>query len=76
MNDPCIFRHRKLKVVLASYVDDLLIKSDRATVDQVLKLVTDRFDCKPASFLTKGSPIDHLGMMFDLADDENVSLYA
>ena len=60
-----MFRHKKLDLVLASYVDDLLIRSkDRAAAEHVLKLVAERFNCKELepTFLGVGSPIDHLGM--------------
>ena len=68
-NDPCIFLHKKLGVTLCSYVDDLLIKSDRATVEHVLKLIGERFQCKDPTFLGVGSPLDHLGMYFEETED-------
>lgn len=68
-NEPCVFRHRKLGVTLGTYVDDLLLKGPRAAVDAVLAMVQARFKCKAPSFLEKGSPLDHLGMLFEETDE-------
>ena len=61
-NEPCVFKHKSLDIVLASYVDDLCIKGPRSAVEHVLRLVSERFKCKEPTFLDEGSSIDHLGM--------------
>ena len=61
-NEPCVFKHKSLDIVLASHVDDLCIKGPRSAVEHVLKLVSERFKCKEPTFLGEGSSIDHLGM--------------
>ena len=64
-NEPCVFRHKKLGVTLASYVDDLLVKGSKPAVTEALRLVQERFKCKEPTFLGENSPIDHLGMYIE-----------
>ena len=66
LNEPCVFRHKKLEVTLATYVDDLLLRGPDKNVRSILDAVQARFKCKEPQFLTESNPLDHLGMLFFL----------
>ena len=68
-NEPCVFRHPKLGVTIASYVDDLLLTGPEQAVRMVLEVIGERFKCKEPTFLAPGTPLDHLGMVFFETDE-------
>ena len=63
-NDPCLFYHDRLKVSLATYVDDLASRGQRANVEEAFRMIRARFKCKDTQWLTQDSCLDHLGMNF------------
>ena len=62
--DPCLFYHNRLKVSLASYVDDLAARGQRKNCEEAFAAIAARFKCKEVLWLTATSALDHLGMTF------------
>ena len=63
-NEPCAFYNPKTKVLLESFVDDLIGRGPDAHVREFMKALAVRFKCKPPNYLTPDTPLDHLGMTF------------
>ena len=72
-NDPCMFRHPRLNVSLATYVDDMAIRGSRQFCEEAFKMIRARFKCKDVLWLGPDSPLDHLGMTF-FQDDKGTYL--
>ena len=63
-NEPCAFYNPKTKVLLESFVDDLIGRGPDQPVCEFMKALAVRFKCKPPNYLTQDTPLDHLGMTF------------
>jgi hypothetical protein len=54
-------------------VDDILVDGEEEDIQWFFDKLGGRFDCKDAEWLTKGNPLDFLGMNISM-DDENIYL--
>ena len=70
-NDKCVFYHAERKCIVITYVDDLLVRAERADVEWFMAELAGRFDCKNPQYLDVGKPLDHLGMTV-FRDDKGV----
>jgi hypothetical protein len=61
-NEKCVFYHPERKVVVITYVDDLLVRGPDAEAKWFMDALCKRFTCKDPQWLAPGSPLDHLGM--------------
>ena len=63
-NDPCLFTHERLKVSLATYVDDIGLRGSKEGAEEASAAIKARFKCKEVHWLTQTNALDHLGMTF------------
>ena len=50
-------------------MDDCLVDGQEEDINWIFELLDSRFKCKEGEFLSKGSPLDYLGMEISLDDD-------
>lgn len=72
-NDSCVFVHKEKKILLISYVDDLMLLCLEDDAEWFYKLLNQRFRCKGHVYLSKDNPIDFLGIII-FEDDLNTYL--
>ena len=63
-NDPCMFKHERLGVTLATYVDDMACRGPRPKAEEAFAAIRARFKCKDVQWLSPETSLDHLGMTF------------
>jgi hypothetical protein len=61
-NEKCVFYHPMRKVVVITYVDDLLVRGPDRQAKWFMDALCRRFKCKDPQWLAPGTPLDHLGM--------------
>jgi hypothetical protein len=61
-NEKCVLHHPGMDLTLLVYVDDILADGERASVEWIFDLLDKRFECKPAEYLTKDTPLDYVGI--------------
>ena len=62
--------HKEKKILLISYVDDLMLLSLEDDAEWFYKLLNQRFRCKGHVYLSKDNPIDFLGII--IFEDDHV----
>ena len=61
-NEKCVFYHPERKLLVITYVDDLLVRGAKNDADWFMDTLCQRFKCKDPQWLQPGKPLDHLGM--------------
>ena len=62
-NEPAVYYHSKMDVLLLTYVDDLLYDGEEDDISHCDERLEHRFDCKDTEWLTPDmTPLDYLGM--------------
>jgi hypothetical protein len=69
-NDQSTFYHPLEDITLIVYVDDLLADGDEAAVRHFLDQLFKRFECNDAVFLAQETPIDFIGVIITLHEDQ------
>ena len=68
-----IFYHPERDLLVLLYVDDCLIDAFEGDIVWFVEQMNDRFECKEVEWLTVNNPLDRLGMLI-LMDNQNVYL--
>ena len=61
-NEPCVYYHEDMDLLIIIYVDDLLIDGTQENVLRFITLLRDRFECKDPETLTIKHSIDYVGI--------------
>ena len=61
-NEPCVYYHATLDLVVIVYVDDLLIDGDETSIKWFYAKLSDTYKCGELDWLTPKTPIDYLGL--------------
>ena len=70
-NDKCVFYHEGRDLLILLYVDDILCDGHEEDIQWFIDLLNIRFTCKETEWLSVDHPLDHLGMVISM-DEENV----
>ena len=66
-NEPCVYYHEDMDLLIIIYVDDLLIDGTQENVLRFITLLRDRFECKDPETLTIKHSIDYVGINISLS---------